>query len=96
MATRRGDDEPATDYFTRLHGVETDIVKLGSKQTSHEDICAMRYAGIESAVKSLKDNIASLQYWGVRAVIGLGTLILMGGHAFLKAALDKCCGIQLP
>lgn len=96
MAPRRGDDELAIDYFTRVAGVERQVVQLDGKQKSHEDICAIRYQGIENSMKSVKDELSSIRYWGVRAVLALGLLNLVGGHAFLRAALDKCCGIPLP
>ena len=92
---RRSDDETISDHFDRLREVEKTANRVEGKQASHEEVCSMRYAGIEVAIKGIKDNMTSLQYYGIRAVIGLALLILLGGHAFLKAALEKV-GIQLP
>ncbi len=95
MTPRRGDDPDTVDYFSRLAGVETQVVRLDGKQKSHEDICAIRYAAIEASIRGVQATMDTQRVWGLRIACIMTAAILLGGHSALKMLLGHF-GIQLP
>lgn len=51
---------PSAEVYDRLRQIEMDAQRDCSDLSSHEDICAERYAGIEKALAEIKGSVTSL------------------------------------
>lgn len=88
VAVRRDDSEQIGEVFERLRGLEDRTTRAEEKQGKHEEICAIRYSGINV-------SLDRIQYWGVRIGLALAGIQLLGGHAMVKVIAEKL-GIHLP
>lgn len=67
---------PSAEVYDRLRQVEMNAQKDSSDLSSHEDICAERYAGIEKALAEIKGSVTTLN--GKVDVIALAQITAAG------------------
>jgi hypothetical protein len=70
--------EEMSEIYDRLRGVET-------KQSTHEAVCAERYAGIMQITTEMKSDFKSLN----KQLVALGVLIISGMAGILVNLLLK-------